>query len=187
MGTVRFPQPQCTLARWVTHVCVHAMQDGHNLQPMWSFLSATMWEKAICVSCNDIQVQVECGQSPREEVHSSFSMVQNKQRGVNAPEKTKHTEQSTPGFNPVFYPLNWSNPQLIACQAVLAWNRIYDETKSGGKHGWRLRKRGKMGDEAGDQLLRSHPGSRLILQSLLADRLPNERTLNGDTLWISAG
>lgn len=146
-----------------------------------------MWEKAICVSCNDIQVQVECGQSPREEVRSSFSMVQNKQRGVNAPEKTKHTEQSTPRFNPVFYPLNWSNPQLIACQAVLAWNRIYDETKSGGKRGWRLRKRGKMGDEAGDQLLRSHPGSRLILQSLLADRLPNERTLNGDTLWISAG
>lgn len=39
-----------------------------------------------------------------------------------------------------------------------------------------------MGDEAGDQLLRSHPGSRLILQSLLAYRLPNERTLNGDTL-----
>lgn len=81
------------------------------------------------------------------------------------PEKTDNTEQSAQRFNPIFYPLNWSNPQLIASQAVLAWNRIYDETKSGGKHGWRLKKRDKMGDEAGDQLFRSHPGSRLILQS----------------------
>lgn len=58
--------------------------------------------------------------------------------------------QNTPSkahwdLTPFFIPLNWSNPQLIACQAVLAWNRIYDETKSGGKRGWRLRERGKMG------------------------------------------
>lgn len=185
----RKPGQECTKTVWTKHtastrlqivwvVCFSCTNPGHTVHScmvdticsqVLVFLSNCSCSLSLMflfeteqLSCNDKQVQVKCKQSSQEEVHSSFSLVQNKQHGASAPEKAENTEQR---FNPIFYPLNWSNPQLIACQAVLAWNRIYDETKSGGKHGWRLRKRDKMGDEAGDQLLRSHPGSRLILQS----------------------